>query len=457
MIMPDCLEKLYNTITQSKYRVVMSRAKMFGRFNGIFPQPSLSKLQMYGVHENCIVSALFYKEDFEKFGGYCTDFNGYGGDDMDYWLNYIDNDIPIIRLPDVLFLYRIKQDYESVWKNYKPAEQIRRYEYKEKKLLERHPKMRFWIRFYKFLHSKFCRFFFRIQHNKIKIFKIPVWNLKQEAYTMKKTIFTFWEPKENMPGYIKLCMQTWKKFLPDYDIVVLDYKNITNWFDRKTIRKFLYKKTSLPKQADCIRAALLYKYGGIWMDADTIITKPNFINSITDSDVLMIGTQTGVHGAFIYAAKPRANFITNWYAQVVKRVKIYRFVNLCKINRFLFKKILKHCENWDWFLNSILNPVVANNVFTEKDLCVLQRDKVKAFPEHLSDLNKNNIAPDKLYRDFYFWNKDINVSVKKIIENNQGVILLHNSWTPQEYKNMSPQEFLSSDANLAKILKELLK
>ena len=179
MIVPNCLEKLYNKITNSKYRVVMSRAQTFGRFSLVFPQPGLNKLEMYGVHENCVISALFYKSDFEKFGGYCTDFNGYGGDDMDYWLNYIDNNMPIIRLPDILFLYRIKQDNERVWRNYDPAEQIRRYNYKEKKLMERHPKMIFWTRFYKFLHNKFCRFFFRIQNNTIKIFKIPVWKLKQ--------------------------------------------------------------------------------------------------------------------------------------------------------------------------------------------------------------------------------------------------------------------------------------
>ena len=39
-----------------------------------------------------------------------------------------------------------------------------------------------------------------------------------------KIIFTFWEPKENIPGYLKLCIKTWKKFLPEYKIIILDYK-----------------------------------------------------------------------------------------------------------------------------------------------------------------------------------------------------------------------------------------
>ncbi len=174
IIVPNCLEKLYNTIVTSKYRVVMSNAHTFGKYSDVFPQPKLNKLQMYGWHENCIISGLFYKNDFLKFGGYCTDFNGFGGDDMDYWLNYIDNNIPIIRLPDILFYYRIKDDSESLWKNYTPDERRKRYEYKEKILRSRHPQMKKWVRLYKLLNGKICRFLFRIQNGKIKIFKIPV-------------------------------------------------------------------------------------------------------------------------------------------------------------------------------------------------------------------------------------------------------------------------------------------
>ena len=37
-----------------------------------------------------------------------------------------------------------------------------------------------------------------------------------------KQIFTFWEPKDRMPEYLQLCIETWKKFLPDYKINILD-------------------------------------------------------------------------------------------------------------------------------------------------------------------------------------------------------------------------------------------
>ena len=50
--------------------------------------------------------------------------------------------------------------------------------------------------------------------------------------TNKPKIFTFWEPKEKIPAYIKLCMQTWEKFLPEYEVIVVDYSNIYEYLGK---------------------------------------------------------------------------------------------------------------------------------------------------------------------------------------------------------------------------------
>lgn len=147
-IHPQCLEKLYKTITSTSYRAVGSETMLFGAADNILIQPKLSKYQMYGRHGGCVVSALYYKEDFERFGGYKEEFSRIGGEDMDYWLNYIDNDIPIYRLPEVLFYYRIK-DEKSHWNNYSKMELKRRMAHKAKRLAFYHPKMRFWYQLYR--------------------------------------------------------------------------------------------------------------------------------------------------------------------------------------------------------------------------------------------------------------------------------------------------------------------
>ena len=88
----------------------------------------------------------------------------------------------------------------------------------------------------------------------------------------KKRIFTFWEPKGKIPGYLELCLDTWKKYLPEYEIIILDYDNLNDWIGKNYYNKVLYEKFSLPIQADAIRCAVLCKYGGVWMDIDTVVT-----------------------------------------------------------------------------------------------------------------------------------------------------------------------------------------
>ena len=44
-----------------------------------------------------------------------------------------------------------------------------------------------------------------------------------------KNIFTFYEPKNKIPGFLSLCIKTWKKFLPEYKVIILDY-NKTKYY-----------------------------------------------------------------------------------------------------------------------------------------------------------------------------------------------------------------------------------
>ncbi len=85
-------------------------------------------------------------------------------------------------------------------------------------------------------------------------------------------IWTFWEPREKMPAYLQLCMRTWKKFLPKAEITVVDYSNMRDFVDVDVYGKALFDNNfRIDQIADAIRALLLEKYGGVWLDVDTII------------------------------------------------------------------------------------------------------------------------------------------------------------------------------------------
>lgn len=90
-------------------------------------------------------------------------------------------------------------------------------------------------------------------------------------FKKKQNIWMYWENKINTkkPAYIELCYNTVLKHCKkDFNICYLNEKTIHKYLPN--LRKDL-NHLSIPKKTDYYRLKLLYKYGGIWIDADTII------------------------------------------------------------------------------------------------------------------------------------------------------------------------------------------
>ena len=263
-------------------------------------------------------------------------------------------------------------------------------------------------------------------------------------YNKKKNIFTFWEPKEKIPGYIKLCMKTWKKFLPDYQIIVLDYNNLEQWIGKDFYDKYLYKAFSLPKQADAIRAAVLQKHGGIWLDADTICTSNNARKIFEiKSDFIIFGQHIG-----LISAVEESYILKKWVKWIKIKIKLHKKDNnlLNHIFHYSYKRKFK---SWDYLGNSILNRLIKNKnpeMFTSLDVSRLKLTPEKNYKEE-KGLQLNTVQN---YINFYFEN-DLS---EYILKDNCGIICLHNSWTPDKYKKMTEKEFLKTNNTLSSILKK---
>ncbi len=297
--------------------------------------------------------------------------------------------------------------------------------------------------------------------------------------TNKPKIFTFWEPKEKIPAYIQLCMRTWKKFLPEYEIIVVDYSNVDKFLGKNFYDDVLYTDFKLMLQSDAIKCALLKIHGGIWLDADTVITssKINKYLNISSHELLFID----YHLAFIKSIKD-SYLINNWLKQIKYRIEFYKnqkyFKNKLKfkIEKLFHLKLFKIMNDWNFLGNSIVDKYIKGNIlvrvarkikrtfkisifynYIEKKRKIFSIDelKIKALPEYdwkpeIPIKEKKDI---NFYRQFYFEN-DFS---QEVIKNTKGIILLHNSWTPEEFKEMTEEEILNQNNTLSNILKTILK
>lgn len=263
-----------------------------------------------------------------------------------------------------------------------------------------------------------------------------------------------------MPAYLQLCIETWEKFLPEFEINILDYQTVFNYLDKSTYNFDHLKNTfTFPVQADAIRCALLAKYGGIWFDTDTIILSSKFKElvdyTLSNYDFGMIeenpDKEIGPHIGLIISSLPpnrKTKFFDKWQAEIGKRVEKYGKSTWSFMDKhFLNRKMYQTARAWNFLGNSIVNDLLKDE--HKREYFPIDNRKLKTVPETVIYPNMDRYAA---YRKFYFFNKksfeDYNLD--------SVCLYLHNSWTPKEYRGMSKSEFLSQDILLAKLLKRIL-
>lgn len=268
----------------------------------------------------------------------------------------------------------------------------------------------------------------------------------------KKIIFTFFEPRNKIPGYLQLCMKTWKIFLPEYEIKLLDYKKSKVYLGKELFTSIICKNMTLQVQADAIRVAILQKYGGLWMDIDNVMLNGTFIKNIKNSELVMIGNDNAKRQyiGFIYASH-NSSLLYIWLRNIKIRVNYFKQAihnNVKYINGN--KNSANNLRSCNYLGNGIIDKLVVNA--TKSNFYRLDQYLLNVFPERTFFKN-SSLSYLQKYRLFYFKNRDI----KLIFNKTKNILLLHNSWTPLKYKTITKNKFLKKNILLSNLLKSILK
>ena len=249
-------------------------------------------------------------------------------------------------------------------------------------------------------------------------------------------VYTFWEPREKIPYYLQLCMETWKKNLPNAEIIVLDYKNLSDYIDLSEFGSNLTSgRFSLPQIGDAIRVALLAKHGGVRVDVDTIILNPSaekYFLPDENNRTVFFGTPSrgGIRICFINTP-PNAPCMVGWHEFVKKQVQT-----------------LTPATQITW--NALGNKFIDAYYKTHKD-----EIQILNMAPTMPELKLISKATGVTYRScypLYYFEKNCHLA-----DVDGDLILLHNSWTPKTYKHFSPEETLRCDCTMTNILAEILE
>jgi mannosyltransferase OCH1-like enzyme len=243
------------------------------------------------------------------------------------------------------------------------------------------------------------------------------------------TVWQYWENpvSSNIPEYINFCMNSVKRrcYIDGINYVCLNPSNMYDYVNKEDIPKNWHLLEKSAHRADYIRALLLYKHGGLWLDADCICLKSlTQMLDFKNTDIIVFDFKDGSTISSI-ASRKESLFIKEWLSlstQILEKTKTFEWGDIgANITTELLKKLNK--------------KIWRKKIYNGLDTCYpLTWDQWEIF------FKKGN--SDFLMREF------------------QPFIMLYNQMFPNYFKKMTKeqfQEFLKSNVVLADLFRKSLE
>ena len=93
-----------------------------------------------------------------------------------------------------------------------------------------------------------------------------------------KRIFYVWGAEEKKTRDVNLCLLSWRREMPDYEIIEINEKSVEYFDFQKELKNNAYFKAVYDRKmyacaTDYIRLKVLYEHGGIYFDTDVFALK----------------------------------------------------------------------------------------------------------------------------------------------------------------------------------------
>lgn len=178
-----------------------------------------------------------------------------------------------------------------------------------------------------------------------------------------KKIHYCWFGRGEMPGLVRKCITSWKRYLPEYEIKEWNEDN----FDINCcpyVRE-AYDNRRFAFVSDVVRLYALYNEGGIYMDTDVEILKP--LDSLLSFDaVLGFESDSQIATSFI-GSHARMPFILEF-------LKEYQSLHFVKADGGIdmmtnVERITQHCVKSGLVLNNTMQTINGITFLPKDYLC----------------------------------------------------------------------------------------
>lgn len=266
--------------------------------------------------------------------------------------------------------------------------------------------------------------------------EIIKYNSNQHNNNQLPYLFQYWDTINGtkVPDYISLCMETVDRHCgKDFQVIRLNKNNIFDYLPELIPFKQKLESLIIAHQVDIYRILLLYKFGGIYLDADIIVMKrlTDLIQKLKKNDFIGFGC-TGNKCKYGYG-KP-----SNWILGAQKSSILMKNIFEDQISK------LKQNIKFDY------HDLGKNIIWVHLDNLIKNGYTYFHYPNTVD--GTRDIDGNWIDSSIVFSNKKINYDD----ENNFMFYVFYNSGVDQKIKKMSKDEILSCDWNYTKFVKKSL-
>src|SRR3984957_10438430 len=128
-------------------------------------------------------------------------------------------------------------------------------------------------------------------------------------------VWAYWEdgPHASLDAYLDLCLETIERHAPPSELRGLSRQDVVAWLPSIDLERW----ETLPApnyRSDYVRSRVLQRYGGIWIDVDTVALAPlsQLLAELDDTGMVCFGKELGRFFGGLCAAAPDTEFVDGW-------------------------------------------------------------------------------------------------------------------------------------------------
>jgi hypothetical protein len=128
-------------------------------------------------------------------------------------------------------------------------------------------------------------------------------------------VWAYWEdgPRRSRSVYLDLCIETIARHAAPLELRLLSRGDAVTWLPDLDVERW----ESLPApnyRSDYVRSRVLQRYGGVWMDVDTVALSPlsQLVDELDDTGMVCFGKEVGRFFGGLCAAAPGTAFVDAW-------------------------------------------------------------------------------------------------------------------------------------------------